>query len=161
MIAAELLAEARAAGVELTLGIRLQGVCSPGLRDRLKAHEPALLVCLLAEAASRGSAEARAGLFPGEACKGSSGTSGSSEGTQERPSGPLERRIRPDEGPMGTSGGSSVGGSPALVLPDDADPARPPGGWTYVGSGPLAGCWVGPNGELAPAPRGGGREESR
>jgi len=38
--------------------------------------------------------------------------------------------------------------APFALLPDGADPDRPPAGWTYVRSGPLAGCWVGPDCEL-------------
>lgn len=35
------------------------------------------------------------------------------------------------------------------ALPEDADPQDPPAGWTYCREGRLAGCWVGPGGELA------------
>lgn len=35
------------------------------------------------------------------------------------------------------------------VLPEGADPAAPPRGWTYCRRGRLRGCWVGPDGELA------------
>lgn len=42
--------------------------------------------------------------------------------------------------------------APFAVLPDGADPESPPAGWVYVRSGALAGCWVGPDGSLAPGP---------
>lgn len=39
------------------------------------------------------------------------------------------------------------------LLPEGADPANPPAGWIYCREGRLAGCWVGPGGELAAGPR--------
>ena len=38
--------------------------------------------------------------------------------------------------------------APLALLPDGADADRPPSGWTYLRSGALAGCWVGPDCEL-------------
>ncbi len=161
MIAADLLAEARAAGVVLTLGIRLQGPCSSDLRDRLRAQEAGLLDCLVAEAASGRCRAGRAGLFSDDTCKGTSGSSGSSGSPQNQPPGPLEGGVGPDEGSAGTSEGSSDKAKTGSLLPGDADPARPPSGWTFVGSGRLAGCWVGPNGELAASSSPRGQEEPR
>lgn len=34
------------------------------------------------------------------------------------------------------------------LLSGAADPNNPPSGWLYIRAGALAGCWVGPNGEL-------------
>ena len=93
MGAADLLAEARAIGLEVAgvggrLRIRPAGTCPPELRARLLEHRDALLAYL------RG---------PG----------------------------------------------PFAALPPGADPDRPPWGWYFVRSGPLAGCWIGPDGALA------------
>lgn len=119
MLAQALLREAQAAGLQLEARGRRLVIIGPRaglelLRARIGASCTALLELLIGEA------EQGAGHVAALPCA-----------TPGAPAGHLvDRRAGESTEPV--------------ELPRGADPARPPAGWTWLRSGPLAGCWLGP-----------------